>query len=64
MRVSVDGTKCEGHALCAGIAPTVFEVNAEDLAVVVDEYPGGAIESEVRSAASACPTMAIALGES
>ena len=64
MRVSVDGTKCEGHALCAGIAPTVFEVNDEDLAVVVDENPGSATQSEVHSAASACPTMAIVLRES
>ncbi|MCA2207825.1 ferredoxin [Nocardia sp. JW2] len=63
MKVSVDGTKCEGHALCAGIAPTVFEVNADDLAVVIEESPQEAVLSEVRSAASACPTMAIVLDE-
>lgn len=60
MNVSVDPKKCEGHALCAGIAPRIFEVNSDDLAVVLDPDPADEpLRRAARAAAQSCPTMAI-----
>lgn len=34
MRVEVDRDRCEGNAVCVGIAPDLFELDDEDYAVV------------------------------
>lgn len=62
MKIHIDRHKCEGHALCASIAPTVFEVGADDLSRVVDPDPPQDVESKVRMAVDCCPTLAISLG--
>lgn len=42
MRVEVDRDRCEGNAVCVGIAPDLFELDDEDYAVVkADPYPPG-----------------------
>jgi ferredoxin len=59
MKVTVDQDKCQGHARCAILAATVFDV--EDLGksfVLVDEVPADA-ESDVREAVFSCPEGAI-----
>lgn len=63
MRVEVDRDLCESNAVCVGIAPDVFDLDDEDLAVVtVDEVPP-AREEEVRSAVQLCPKIALTLLE-
>ncbi|WP_067680130.1 ferredoxin [Nocardia miyunensis] len=62
MEIHIDRHRCEGHALCASIAPTVFEVGDDDLATVVDSSPAEDIEPKVHMAVDACPTLAISLG--
>ena len=46
MRVEVDRDRCEGNAVCVGIAPDLFDLDDEDYAVVkadpVPSRPGGA----------------------
>ncbi|MBY8857060.1 ferredoxin [Nocardia sp. CA2R105] len=64
MEIHIDQHRCEGHALCASIAPTVFEVGADDLSTVVDSNPPDDVEPKVRMAVDACPTLAISLGGS
>ncbi len=64
MKIHIDATKCEGHALCASIAPTVFEVGADDLSRVIDEFPSDEVMTKVRAAVNSCPTLAISLSES
>ena len=40
MKVVVDRDRCEGNAVCVGIAPDLFDLDDEDYAVVkVDEIP-------------------------
>ena len=40
MRVVVDRDRCEGNAICVGIAPDLFELDDDEFAVVtVDEIP-------------------------
>ena len=34
MRVIVDRDRCEGNAVCLGIAPDIFDLDDEDYAVV------------------------------
>ena len=34
MRVKVDHDRCEGNAVCLGIAPDIFDLDDEDYAVV------------------------------
>ncbi|MQY16999.1 ferredoxin [Nocardia macrotermitis] len=62
MEIHIDPRRCEGHALCASIAPTVFEVGADDLSAVVQPNPPADLEPKVRMAVDACPTLAISLG--
>ena len=62
MRVRVDPTRCQGHTLCAMIAPESFELDDVDghAHAITEEVP----ESEqdaVREAVTSCPEQAIEL---
>lgn len=64
MKVTVDRTRCEGHALCAAVAPDAFSIDEDDdLAVVSDENPGKELWAQVRAAAGSCPVIAISVTE-
>jgi len=63
MRVEVDRDLCESNAVCVGIAPDVFDLGDDDLAVVrVDKVPPDR-EAEVREAVGLCPKIALTLRE-
>ncbi len=49
---------CIGCGACVGIAPEVFELNADGLAVAT-EGDLGANEAAAKEAAAACPVEAI-----
>jgi ferredoxin len=53
----VDRSKCEGHAVCVGIAPEVFELDSEGKAYV--KNPEGADEQSIEDAINGCPVQAI-----
>ena len=62
-RIVVDRDLCQGHGVCEGEAPDLFEVSKKgELTVLVDTPP-----AELRSAAEAavryCPTHALKLEE-
>jgi ferredoxin len=63
MRITVDRALCEANALCAGIAPEVFEVDEEDELTILT--PDGEVPPEladrVREAVRCCPKMALTL---
>lgn len=63
MKVIVDFALCESNALCAGLAPAVFEVGDDDFLTVLDESPDEDMWSDVRAAVNACPKQAIKLVE-
>lgn len=60
MRVHVDQSRCQGHTLCAMIAPESFELDDVDghAHAVVDEVPTEH-HAAVREAAQSCPEQAI-----
>lgn len=61
MRVEVDRDLCESNAVCAGVAPDVFELGDDDLArVLVDGLPPNRRDA-VREAVALCPKVALTL---
>lgn len=58
MRVHVDRTLCEIHAICVFTAPDVFSLDEDD-ELVYDERPDVGLSGSVREAAAACPVRAI-----
>ncbi len=60
MRIEVDPNRCEGQAVCVGLAPKVFELNDDDeiVRVIVDEVPE---EHQKRAlkAVEKCPMAAL-----
>jgi ferredoxin len=63
MKVIVDEDKCCGFAACLSIAPEVFDMDEQNIAIVLDSEPGVELHEAVRAAAAACPTSAILIKE-
>jgi len=57
MKVKVDRELCIGVSNCVAIAPTVFELDDENKAVVLD--PDSVDEETLMEAAESCPENAI-----
>lgn len=59
MRVEVDHDICEGHAVCVGIDPDLFELNDDDQSVVkADPIPPDR-ETTAQQAIDQCPVAAL-----
>ncbi len=59
MRVEVDHDRCEGNAVCVGIAPDLFELDDNEYAVMrVDVIPAGR-EAAAEQAVAECPRAAL-----
>ena len=59
MRVTVDQSRCQGHALCAMHAPDLFDLDDEGHSfVIADPVPGGLDEAAYKAEAG-CPEEAI-----
>ena len=61
MKITIDRTKCDGHAKCVQAAPKVFKLDARMIAEVIDAK--GDSDEKILLAAKICPTKAIALEE-
>ena len=61
LRIEIDRQSCTGMAECIKIAPGVFELDEENIAVVVDA--SAATREQLIKAAQECPTQAIRLYE-
>jgi ferredoxin len=59
MKVKVDRELCTGVGNCVAIAPTVFKLDDQNKAVVLD--PGSVNEETLMEAARSCPENAIIL---
>ena len=57
IHVGVDRSLCIGSGDCVDTAPDVFQLDADDKAIVVD--PDGASVDDVVGAAQNCPVSAI-----
>jgi ferredoxin len=62
MKVRVDPQRCQGHTLCAMIAPKVFQLDEVDghSSAVTEEVPADQ-EEQAREAAHTCPERAISI---
>jgi ferredoxin len=59
VRVIVDRDRCEGNAVCMGIAPDIFELDDDDYAVVkTDPIPADG-EQLAEQAIAECPRAAL-----
>jgi ferredoxin len=59
VRVIVDRDRCEGNAVCLGIAPDIFDLDDEDYAVVkTDPIPSDQEDLAEQSIAE-CPRAAL-----
>jgi ferredoxin len=62
MKVRVDGDRCQGHTLCAMIAPESFELDDVDgHSSPVNEEVAPGQEDKVREAVHSCPEQAISI---
>lgn len=62
MKVHVDSERCQGHTMCALIAPEVFELSEIDghSSVAVEDVPAE-LEHKVIEAVNSCPEGAISV---
>jgi ferredoxin len=62
MKVTVDESLCEGHALCVDACPDVFVLRDEDdVVTILIDSPQESLLQEVDQAVAACPKTAISL---
>lgn len=64
MKVWVDPERCQGHTLCAMIAPDSFQLSDIDgsSSAVSEVVPDDQVD-QVREAAQSCPEQAIILSD-
>ena len=61
MRIVVDFDLCQGHGVCEGEAPEVFELDDDGCLKILQEAPSESLRESVERAARYCPTMAITI---
>jgi ferredoxin len=59
VRVEVDRDRCEGNAVCVGIAPDLFDLDDEDYAVVKQDPVAADQENLAEQAIAECPRAAL-----
>jgi ferredoxin len=57
-RISIDQSLCNGYGVCEAVAPDVFELGDDGLAVLLTGVSG---DEAVREACDACPSGAISI---
>ena len=63
-RVVADLGLCQGHQMCTGEAPDVFDFDDDaDQVVVLHEHPDDSLRPQAESAVKYCPAMALAIQE-
>jgi ferredoxin len=61
MRITADRERCEGHGLCADVAPDVYELDDDAIVVLVHETVPPALERRAEAGARVCPVAALRL---
>ena len=61
MRVVVNRTLCESYGLCTGVLPEVFELDDDDLLVILQEDPPAELRPKVEEAVRLCPKQALSV---
>jgi ferredoxin len=61
MEVTVDRDLCEANAVCCGLAPDVFELDADEVLVIKVANPAPDQLAKVQKAVERCPRAALEL---
>ena len=59
MRIDVDWTRCDGHAMCALLLPENITSDADGFPVVTDPVVATRAVRHARRAVAACPALAL-----
>ncbi|MEZ5509783.1 MAG: cytochrome P450 [Gammaproteobacteria bacterium] len=59
--ISIDRQLCQGHSMCMGEAPELFQVDASGVAHILQEKPDMALLEKAQQAARFCPNQAISI---
>lgn len=59
MRVEVDRDRCEGNAVCVGVAPDLFDLDDDDYAVVKADPVPQDLADLAEQAIAECPRAAL-----
>ena len=59
MRIEVDRDRCEGNAVCVGIAPDLFDLDDEDYAVIKSDPVPDDQEDVAEQSVNECPRAAL-----
>jgi ferredoxin len=61
VRVTVDHALCEGNAICTALAPDLFDLDDDGIAVVLPAAADDQHRADAEQAARACPRVAISV---
>jgi ferredoxin len=61
MKIDADRDRCEGHGLCADVAPEVYDLDDDAMVVVLHEEVPPALERRAEAGARVCPVAALRL---
>ena len=61
MKVKADFDLCESNAICAGLAPDVFEVDDDDYLQILTDEVTDENRARVEQAVAACPKAALSI---
>ncbi|MDL5155639.1 ferredoxin [Actinomycetospora termitidis] len=59
MRIVADHGRCEGHGLCADVAPEVYDLDDEAVVVVRHETVPEGLRRPAENGARVCPVAAL-----
>jgi len=59
MKVSLDGSRCQGHGRCHLVSPDIFDLDEEGFGVVLAPEVTEERRAEVRDAVANCPERAV-----
>lgn len=62
MAKAIVNETCIGCGACIGVAPEIFDLNDEGLAVSIVDGDLGDLEASAKDAADCCPVEAIEIG--
>ncbi|MEE2031315.1 ferredoxin [Rhodococcus chondri] len=61
MKLTVDTSKCSGHARCYAVAPDVFDIDDLGYAVPLDREVEEPVDDGITAGIAACPEHAISI---
>lgn len=59
MQIRVDRDLCEANAVCCGLAPEVFELDDDEMLIILQPDPPAALLERVTQAIARCPKNAL-----